>query len=41
MGSAMELRNIIAFLHVAESESFTKAAEELGYVQSTVSIRIH
>lgn len=36
----MELRNIIAFLRVAESESFTRAAEQLGYVQSTVSIRI-
>ena len=36
----MEFRNIVAFLRVAECESFTKAAAELGYVQSTLSIRV-
>lgn len=36
----MELRNIATFLRVAECESFTKAAEQLGYVQSTVTIQI-
>lgn len=37
----MELRNVTSFLKVAESGSFTKAAEQLGYVQSTVTVQIH
>ena len=36
----MELRNLISFIHVAELGSFTKAAEQLGYSQSTVSFQI-
>ena len=36
----MELRNLITFIHVAELCSFTKAAEQLGYSQSTVSFQI-
>ena len=36
----MELRNLITFIHVAEMGSFTKAAEVLGYSQSTVSFQI-
>lgn len=36
----MELRNLITFMHVAELGSFTKAAEQLGYSQSTVSFQI-
>ena len=36
----MELRNLITFTHVAELGSFTKAAEVLGYSQSTVSFQI-
>ena len=36
----MELRNLITFIHVAELGSFTKAAEALGYSQSTVSFQI-
>ena len=36
----MELRNLITFTHVAELVSFTKAAEQLGYSQSTVSFQI-
>ena len=36
----MELRNLITFIHVAELGSFTKAAEILGYSQSTVSFQI-
>ena len=36
----MELRNLITFTHVAELGSFTKAAETLGYSQSTVSFQI-
>ncbi len=36
----MELRNLITFVHVAELGSFTRAAEMLGYSQSTVSFQI-
>ncbi len=36
----MELRNLITFTHVAELGSFTKAAEQLDYSQSTVSFQI-
>ncbi len=36
----MELRNLITFTNVAELGSFTKAAEQLGYSQSTVSFQI-
>lgn len=36
----MELRNIITFLRAAKLESFTKTAEELNYVQSTVTMQI-
>ncbi len=36
----MELRNLITFIHVAELGSFTKAAELLGYSQSTISFQI-
>jgi len=36
----MELRNLISFVHVAELKSFTRAAEQLGYSQSTVSFQI-
>ena len=37
---AMELRNLITFIHVAELGSFTRAAEQLGYSQSTISFQI-
>jgi len=36
----MEIRNLITFVHVAELNSFTKAAQSLGYSQSTVSFQI-
>jgi len=36
----MELRNLITFIHVAELGSFTKAAERIGYSQSTISFQI-
>ena len=36
----MQLRNLITFIHVAELGSFTKAADQLGYTQSTVSFQI-
>ena len=39
-GNKMELRNLVTFIHVAELGSFTKAAEQLGYSQSTVSFQI-
>ena len=36
----MEIKNLITFIHIAEQGSFTKAAEQLGYSQSTVSFQI-
>ena len=39
-GYIMELRNLITFIHVAELGSFTKAAAQLGYSQSTISFQI-
>ena len=36
----MEIRNIETFLRVAELKSFTRAAENLGYAQSTVTFQI-
>ncbi len=36
----MEIRNLKTFLQVVESGSFSKAAEALGYTQSTVSFQI-
>lgn len=36
----MQLRNLITFIHVAEVGSFTKAAQQLGYSQSTISFQI-
>ena len=36
----MEIKNLISFVHVAEMNSFTKAAEVLGYSQSTISFQI-
>lgn len=37
----MELRNINTFLKIAELHSFSKAAEAIGYSQSTVTAQIH
>ena len=36
----MEFRNLTTFIHVAELGNFTKAADQLGYSQSTVSFQI-
>ena len=36
----MEFKNISAFMRVSELGSFTKAAEEMGYSQSTITIQI-
>ena len=36
----MEIRNLISFIQVAELNSFTKAADKLGYSQSTISFQI-
>lgn len=36
----MELKNLITFIYVTELGSFTKAAKQLGYSQSTVSFQI-
>ena len=40
MGVNMEFRNIATFLRVAATRNFSKAAEQLGYSQSTVTIQI-
>lgn len=39
-GRRMELRNLISFISVVELGSFTRAAEQLGYSQSTISFQI-
>ena len=36
----MELRNIRSFIKVAEYENLSKAAEVLGYAQSTITAQI-
>ncbi|MCI7812936.1 MAG: LysR family transcriptional regulator [Lachnospiraceae bacterium] len=36
----MDIKNLITFIHVAELNSFTKAAEKLGFSQSTVSFQV-
>lgn len=36
----MDIKNLITFIHVAELNSFTKAAKTLGYSQSTISFQI-
>ena len=36
----MEIRNLMTFIRVAELCNFTRAAEALGYTQSTVSFQI-
>lgn len=36
----MEFRNLYSFLRVAEVGNFTRAAEEMGYAQSTVTAQI-
>lgn len=39
-GSIMELRNLITFSKIAHLKSFSKAAETLGYAQSTITTQI-
>lgn len=36
----MEIRNLQTFICVAETKNFTKAAEQLNYAQSTVTVQI-
>ena len=36
----MEIRNIATFLKVAGTQNFSKAAEQLGYSQSAVTVQI-
>ena len=36
----MELRNLITFCKIAQFKSFSKAAKELGYAQSTITMQI-
>ena len=37
----MELRELKSFLKIMELESFSRAAKELGYSQSALSVQIH
>ena len=36
----MDIKNLITFIQVAELSNFTKAAQTLGYSQSTISFQI-
>ena len=36
----MEIRNLTTFIRVAELQSFSRAAEQLGYSQSAVTVQI-
>ncbi len=36
----MEIRNLTTFLKIADCLNFSKAASELGYAQSTVTMQI-
>ena len=36
----MEIRNLITFVRIAEVQSFSKTAEQLGYSQSAVTMQI-
>ena len=36
----MEIRNLITFTKVAETQSLSKAAKLLGYAQSTVTMQM-
>lgn len=36
----MEIRNLLTFIKVAEQQSFSKAARQLGYAQSTVTMQM-
>ena len=36
----MDIRNLTTFLHVAEQGSFSRAAQQLGYSQPTISVQI-
>ncbi len=36
----MDLKNLVTFIHVAELGSFTKATEQLGYSQPSISFQI-
>ena len=36
----MELRNLYTFLRIAELGSFTKAADDIGYAQSTITTQV-
>lgn len=39
-GKEMEIRNLITFIRIAEVRNFSKAAEQLGYSQSAVTMQI-
>ena len=39
-GEKMDIKNLNTFIHVAELNSFTRAAQKLGFSQSTVSFQV-
>ena len=39
-GEKMELRNVKTFIKIAEIGNFSRAASDLGYAQSTVTMQI-
>lgn len=40
MGDLMEIRNLITFVRIAEVQSFSRSAQQLGYSQSAVTMQI-
>ena len=40
MGENMNIQQLTTFLRIAELQNFTKAAKQLGYSQSAVTVQI-
>ena len=36
----MEIRNLVTFVRIAETQNFSRTAEQLGYSQSAVTMQI-
>lgn len=39
-GDGMEIRNLVTFVRIAETQNFSRTAEQLGYSQSAVTMQI-